>query len=146
MKKDIKAIVVGIVTLAALFYFSTMSYKDMNIREHGLIIKAPVVEIYTRRWMTWIDVEIKGQKLDAGSVTTMDNPSLGDSIEVCYILGENCVVQKSMNPKRYYLFFALESLLLIIGIYLIIAGFIGNKTQEKKPFVKITKKERRQKK
>ena len=145
MKKNIKAIVLGLITLLAFFFVSSMSYEDMNIRKNGQVIKAPVVEIYSRRWMTWIHVEINGQELAAGTVTTDKNPSIGDSIEVCYISGKSNVVQKNMNPNRYYLFFALESLLLFLGLYLIIAGLIGDKVAENKPFVKTTKKERRKK-
>ena len=114
----------------------------MKIRENGHVIKAPVVEIKSRSWMTWVQVEINGQKLDAGEIITDENPSLGDSIEVCYISGFSNVVQKNRDSNRYYLFFALESLLLIMGVYLVIAGFIGEKIQEIKPFEKTTKKER----
>lgn len=140
------ALVFGIIALVAFYFSATMTFKDMNIRNNGVLIKAPVVEVYTRRSMTWIDVEINGQKLAAGSVTTMNNPGLGDSIEVFYIQGEYDVVQKSMNPRRYYLFFALEFLLLLLlGVSLIIFGLIDNKTSKNKPFIKTTKYEKRKK-
>ena len=54
---------------------------------------------------------------------------IGDSIEVCYIPGEYCVVQKRMNPKRYYLFFSLEAFVLLIGIYLIVGGLKGQNSK-----------------
>jgi len=148
---NFKAIIVGVLALVAFFFSATMSFKDMNIRNKGQILKAPITEIYTRRWMSWIKVEINGQQLDAGSVTTEKQPKIGDFVEVSYLAGEYNVVQTSLNPKRYYLFFFLESLLFIFGGYLTIAGFLGKgkeneKTRDQKSFIKISKKERRKKK
>ena len=148
---NFKAIIVGALALVAFFFSATMSFKDMNIRNNGQILKAPITEIYSRRWMSWIKVEINGQQLDAGSVTTEKQPKIGDFVEVSYLSDEYNVVQTSMNPKRYYLFFFLESLLFIVGGYLTIAGFLGKgkeneNERDQKSFIKISKRERRKKK
>ena len=144
-ESNFKAIIIGILALIAFFFSATMSFKDMNIRNNGRILKAPITEIYTRRWMSWITVEINGQQLGAGSVTTEIQPKIGDFVEVSYLPGEYCVVQTMLNPKRYYLFFFLESILLITGGYLIIAGILGKgreKSLEKKVFIKTPKQKR----
>jgi hypothetical protein len=144
-KINIKAIVVGIVALFGFFISFYFTYKDMNIRNHGEVVRAPVSEIYTRRYMTWIKVMINDQELSAGSITTNINPEIGDSIEVSYIPYEYCVVQTSVNPSRYYIYFALGFFLLIIGLYLVVTGFAGKglkKIPPKEPFVKMPKRER----
>jgi hypothetical protein len=123
-----------------------MIYKDMNIRNHGEEIKVPISEIRSRRWMYWISVDINGERSNAGSITSSNLPNIGDSVQVCYIPGEYCVVQTSVNPNRYYLYFILTLFLLVGGLCLVIGGFQGkglNKVYVRKTVVKIPKSLRR---
>ena len=41
---NFKAIIVGVLALVAFFFSATMSFKDMNIRNKGQILKAPITE------------------------------------------------------------------------------------------------------
>ncbi|BEH00518.1 hypothetical protein BSYN_27820 [Bacteroides sedimenti] len=112
------------------FYFT---YSDRNIRVNGTLIKAPIVEFYGRisRPNGGCYVLINGMKINAGKIDNL-NYSLGDSILVRYIPGEYCVVQERVNPYRYYLYFTLEAILLIIGAVLINESFKGKSIWEYK--------------
>lgn len=104
------------------FYFS---WKDRYIRINGELRLEKIVEISGRisRPHGSAHVIINGVKLNAGSIG-QDN-SIGDLILVRYIPGEYCVVQEDVNPNRYYLYFLLESLLLIVGAAFFIESLKG---------------------
>lgn len=111
-------------------YFITI---DRKIRIKGTVIKAPIVELYGRisRPNGGCSVLINGKIFNAGSVYD-DSFSLGDSILVRYIPNEYCVVQERVNPKRYYFYYSISSLLLFSGIALTIESFKGKKFSDYK--------------
>jgi hypothetical protein len=125
-----KAIFVGIGIIILICFVSSFTIRDRNIRLHGTVVKAPIVEFYGRlsRPNGSVTVNINGENLNAGSFD-YTGYKIGDYIEVCYIPGEYCVVQTRMNPKRYYLFFSLEAFVLLIGIYLIVGGLKGQNSK-----------------
>jgi len=146
-KINYKIVILGITLLLSFFLVFYYSWTDRNIRLNGNVIKAPIVEFYGRlsRPNGSVSVRIDGVILNAGKFDRRGY-SLGDSIEVCYIPNEYCVVQKRVNPNRYYLYFALESIILLVGGYLIISGLRGQgfeKVEEKAPFVKSLKRNRK---
>jgi hypothetical protein len=117
---NIKAILSGF-SLLILFYIAVhFSWKDKHIRETGTVMRAPISGFDSESTVT---VTINGKKYNAGSFDE-DGYSIGDFIEVCYIPGEYCVVQKKVNPKRYVWFLGLESIFLPISVCLILRGIL----------------------
>lgn len=114
--------VLAILGFVISFYFS---YKDRHIRINGSLRNEKIVKISGRisRPHGSASVIIDGVKLNSGSVSK--KYSIGDSIQVRYIPGEYCVIQEGVNPNRYYLYFAMESILLIVGIALFIESLKG---------------------
>jgi hypothetical protein len=126
---NIKAFFVGLFALlgfSVAFYFTC---RDKFIREKGIVIKAPIVELSTPYSnASSVYVFIKGKKIFAGQYKGREY-SIGDSIEVFYIPGEYCVVQKGVSPNRFILYFALEFFLILIpGLYLVVQGLRGKGT------------------
>jgi hypothetical protein len=123
-----KAIFVGLLALLGFFAAIYFTNRDKYIREKGTVIKVPIVELSSPYSKTSpVYVLIEGKKVYAGQFKG-EEYSIGDSIKVCYILGEYCVVQKGVSLKRFYLYYAFESLLLLVGLYLIIGGLRGKGT------------------
>jgi len=124
--------------ICSLAFFSIAFYYisiDRKIRTQGTLCKARIVELYGRisRPNGGCSVQIDGNILNAGSKYD-DSFSLGDSILVRYIPGEYCVVQERVNPKRYYLYYAMSSLLLFLGFASLIESFKGKKLSEYKSY------------
>lgn len=112
----------SIIMFVISFYFS---WTDRNIRLNGELRKERIVEISGRisRPHGSALIIINNEMLNAGSISVENR--VGDSIFVRYVSGGYCVVQESVNPNRYYLYFTLESLLLIVGIAFIIESLKG---------------------
>jgi hypothetical protein len=66
---------------------------------------------------------IEGKELPAGRL--ISDHKVGDSLLIRCIKDKPWVVQDRVKLWRYYLFFALESILLIVGVILTIGGFLG---------------------
>lgn len=122
-KPNITVLLVGIflVSMFAIsFYFS---WTDRYIRLNGELRKTEIINIRHFKGGSGATVSIEGNNLNAGRISR--NYLVGDSILIRYIPNEYCVVQESVQPNRYYLYFALESILLIIGIALIVESLKG---------------------
>lgn len=120
----------GLLFISAFIVSSYFTLTDRNIRLNGELIKAEVVAIEGRisRPIGSATVKIGKKTFDAGSINS--NVSIGDSILVRYIPNAYCVVQDSVDPKRYYLFLFLEFILIIIGFVLIKESLKGISTWE----------------
>lgn len=125
MKANWKAIFVGIIALLGFLISIHFTAIDRNIRVNGRIVQAPIVGFYGNIFKNGtVSVRINGEVLNAGSFDQRGY-AVGDSIRVCYIPGEYSVIQERVSPDRYYFYFGLESVLLLMGIYLIVGGIMG---------------------
>jgi len=70
-------------------------------------------------------VLIDGKNFSAGRV--IGDLSVGDTIAVRYLKGKSRVVQERVELWRFYLWFGLESILLILGVSIIVGGFMGER-------------------
>ncbi|HPH63110.1 MAG TPA: hypothetical protein PLN63_05780 [Paludibacteraceae bacterium] len=68
---------------------------------------------------------IDGKNFSAGRV--IGDLSVGDTIAVRYLKGKSRVVQERVELWRFYLWFGLESILLILGVSIIVGGFMGER-------------------
>lgn len=123
-KPNIILLVIGLFAVsmfAMSFYFS---WTDRNVRLNGNLKKVRIVNIsYGKRSTRSAIVEIDNIRINSGQITA--NYSIGDSILVRYIPNEYCVVQERIHPNRYYLYFTLESILLLAAIALIVESLKG---------------------
>jgi hypothetical protein len=132
MKINITFILLGSIAIIAFILLIRFTWTLRDIRINGELRYCPIVEIsYGRN--DYATILIDGQRLDAGLLRThkdvwgnrIDGLQIDDIISVRYIKGKSRVVQESVEPWRYYLFFGLESILGIMGIALTIGGFMG---------------------
>lgn len=118
-------LIAGILTILVFMISFYFSWKDWNIRINGEMRSEKIVDISGRisrpQGSAWVIID--GVKLNAGSIA--QNNSIGDLILVRYIPGEYCVIQERVNPNRYYLYFFLEFLLLIMGIAIFVESLKG---------------------
>lgn len=123
-KPNIILLLVGIFAVSMFAMSFYYSWTDRNIRLNGELRKVRIVDIsYGKRSTRSAIIEIDNARINSGKITT--DYSIGDSILVRYIPNEYCVVQERVSPNKYYLYFALEFILLIAGIALIIESLKG---------------------
>lgn len=104
-----------------VFAFCFTFYLSWTARERrlsGKLLKTQIIKIDTGKYSYFAIVDIEGERYSAGSID--HNKSVGDSILVRYIPCAYCIVQERVNPSIYYLYFAIESILLIAGIALFV--------------------------
>ena len=123
-KRNNQAIIIGIVPIIAFVLTAGYTYISREIRINGELIYTPIVRI------SWgipssCNVVIEGQELKAGR--RFGDLRVGDTIAVRYVKGKSRVVQERVELWRFYLWFGLESVLLILGISLIVGGFMGKR-------------------
>lgn len=122
-KPNIVLLVTGIFAIlmfAISFYYS---WTGRSIRLNGELREVEITEVWRYKGGWGATIILDGNNFNAGSIS--HDKSVGDSILVRYIPDEYCVVQESVHPDRYYLYFTLESILLIIGIALIVESLKG---------------------
>ena len=117
--------IIGGLALLAFIFAIYITYTFQNIRINGRLFYAPIVEISCRisRPNSGCSVLINNKIIYAGSYD--GHTPIGDSIAVRYIPEEIRVIQESFHPNRFYLFYALASPLLILGIMLVVESFKG---------------------
>ncbi|MBS3993971.1 MAG: hypothetical protein KGZ87_09665 [Bacteroidetes bacterium] len=123
-KTNISFLVIGVVIIIASVVLAKFTYTLRDIRINGELRYCPIINInYSGKGGNSADVLINGQKKLAGHIT--DDLKVGDTIAVRYIKGKSQVVQDDVRLSIYYLYFGLESILLIVGIVFIVGGFMG---------------------
>jgi hypothetical protein len=123
-KINISFLLIGIATFIVSVILVNFTYTLRDIRINGELRYCPIIHInYSGKGGNSADVLVDGQKKMAGH--TIDNLKVGDTIAVKYIKGKSRVVQADVKPNIYYFYFGLESVLLLVGIVLIIGGFMG---------------------
>jgi hypothetical protein len=131
-KINLSFVIVGIITIIVFVLVFKFTYTSRYIRINGELRYCPISNIHYGR-KDIATVLIDGQKLDAGELGThrtafgkrINALQVGDTIAVRYIKGKSRVVQNDVKSGIYYFYFGLESILLIVGITLIIGGFMG---------------------
>lgn len=126
MKKkiNISFLVIGVVVIIVSVNLVKYTYTLRDIRINGELIYCPIINInYSGKGGNSADVLINGQKILAGHIT--DDLKVGDTIAVRYIKDKSQVVQDDVRLSIYYLYFGLESILLIVGIVFIVGSFMG---------------------
>lgn len=90
----------------------------------GRLVICPIVDItYGTKGGNSGSVAINGQILP---VSRLDSSlGVGDSIQVRYDQERAIVVQEKFDEGSFVLFFALDSILLILGLSLLYAGITG---------------------
>jgi len=116
-------IMIGIACIITFIVLVKYTYTLRDIRINGEIRYCPIVKIREGTAGKWCNVNIDNKELDAGLCS--NKLKKGDTIAIRYIKGKSEVVQEQVELWRYYIFFGLESILLIVGIILIIGGFMG---------------------
>ena len=126
MKRKINAFFLLIGFLAIIAAVLTIYYTNnsLYILKNGDTVYCPVVHIdYSAKGGNHAIVSLHGRELSAGK--TALNVQLNDTIAVRYIEGETRVVQAENKIRGYYFYFVLEFILLILGIIIVIGGFLG---------------------
>jgi len=126
MKKKINIlfVVLGLCSIIAFIYAVTFTYNLREIRINGELKKCRIVRIsYAIKGGNHAYIMIEGKELPAGVL--ISKVKVGDSLLVRYIKDKPWVVQDRVKLWRYYLFFSLESILLIVGVILTVGGFLG---------------------
>ena len=119
-KPNIILLLAGILAILMFVLSFYLSWTDRNIRLKGELRKVKIGNINYGKGRS-ADVIVDNIQLSAGRISR--KYSVGDSILVRYIPNEYCVVQERVDPNRYYLYFAIESILLIVGITFIVESF-----------------------
>lgn len=120
------AIILGIVLIISFVITVRYTYILREIRVNGELIYTPIVSIsYAAQGGNSAKVLIEGKELSAGSIS--NKLKVDDIIAVRYIKGKSDVVQERVELWRFYLWFGLESVLLILGGFLIVGGFMGKR-------------------
>jgi hypothetical protein len=118
------AIIIGIISIVVFIIASRITYSLQEIRIKGELVYIPIVSIsYASKGGNSAKVLIDGEELSAGNIS--NKLRVGDTIAVRYIKGKPRVVQERIELWRFYLWFGLESIFLILGIPLIIRGLCG---------------------
>ena len=150
-KINISYLIIGIASIIAFIILVKFTYTSRYIRINGELKYCPIVSIdYGVK--NYVTVSIDSQELDARLM--IDDLCIGDSIAVRYIKGESRVIQERVELWRFYLWFGLESTLLIAGVISIVGGFMGKGTyrdyahryKRSKKAIKSTKKKKKKKK
>lgn len=140
-KINVSFIVMGIASIIVFVLLVRFTYTLRDIRINGEIKQCPIVSIdYATKGGNSANVVIDGKELIAGRISNQQK--VGDIITVRYIKGKSWVVQDRVRPFGFYLYFGLESILLIVGVTFIIGGFMG-KTFYGSYFSKSSKKHRK---
>ena len=112
MKKKINIffVILGICSIIAFIYAVTFTYNLREIRINGELKKCEIVRIsYANKGGNHAYIMIEGKELPAGRL--ISDHKVGDSLLIRYIKDKPWVVQDRVKLWRYYLFFALESIL-----------------------------------
>jgi len=123
-KRNFGLMLLGILIISLFLLLANLIYTYRDVRMNGLLIKCPIVEItYGTKGGNSGSVAVDGQIL---SVSRLDSGlDVGDSIQVRYDKIRGMVVQDKFEEGSFILFFALDSVLLILGLSLIYAGVTG---------------------
>jgi len=114
----------GIIIIAISIFLANWINSHREVRNKGQLIKCPIVEIrYANKGGNSGSVQIEGQVFDVYSLDSHLN--LGDSILVRYDKEKSIVIQEKYTMNNFLVFFALDSVLLVIGLGLIFAGITG---------------------
>ena len=120
-KINIGMLVMGIIAIIVSSYLAYFIYIHREVRMHGQLISCPIVDInYHAKGGNSGDVEIDGERL---SVYKLDDYyHVGDSLLVRYDKEKSLVIQEKYKEWNFGIFFALDSVLLILGFLLIYGG------------------------
>ncbi len=123
IKPNLIILLSSLLSISAFCVAFYVSWTDRTTRLKGDLQKVQIVKINTSKFALFAIVSIDEKMLSAGSIG--NNVSEGDSIWVRYMPEKHNVVQERVNPNRYYLFFAIEVIFLIVGIALFIESLKG---------------------
>lgn len=140
MKRRINAFFLFMGFSAVIAAFLTIYYtnKSLYILKNGDTVYCPVVHIdYSTKGGNHAIVLLNGRELSAGK--TSQRVKLNDTIAVKYIEGESRVIQMENKIEGYYFYFVLEFILLIIGVIILIGGFLGKSIYDSYSFKKHSK-------
>lgn len=112
----------GTSAIAAFFLVGNFITECRDVRLNGDLVDAKVVSISGGR-SRGINVKI-GERI-YHSNGYYGSLSVGDTTSVRYIAGCDYVIQEKTNPNLYYLYYALNSILLISGILFVKESFKG---------------------
>ncbi len=123
-KINISFVIIGVLVVIIFILLVKFTYTSRDIRLNGEIIQCPIISItYAIKGGNHGHVMINNKEFHVGRLT--DDLEVGDTIKVRFMEGKSQVVQADIKPEIYYLYFGLESIVLILGIILIIGGFQG---------------------
>jgi len=111
----------GVIAFIVSSYLAYFIYIHREVRMHGQLISCPIVDIrYAAKGGNSGDVEIDGKRL---SVYKLDDYyHVGDSLLVRYDKEKSLVIQEKYEEWNFMIFFALDSVLLILGLILTYGG------------------------
>jgi len=123
-KSNFWIILLGIFIVSLFFFLANLVYTYRDVRMTGEPRTCPIVEItYNTKGGNSGSVKVDGQIL---AVSRLDSSlEIGDSIQVRYDKERAIVVQEKFDEGSFIIFFALDIVLLIIGLSLLYAGITG---------------------
>jgi len=123
-KSNFWIILLGIFIVSLFFFLANLVYTYRDVRMTGEPRTCPIVEItYNTKGGNSGSVKVDGQIL---AVSRLDSSlEIGDSIQVRYDKERVIVVQEKFDEGSFIIFFALDIVLLIIGLSLLYAGITG---------------------
>ena len=115
---------IGLLAFIPSCIVANLIYNNREVRMHGELKSCPIVEIsYSYKGGNSGDVEIDGKRLSVYKLE--DKYHVGDSLLVRYDKEKSLVIQEKYKEWNFFVFYALDSVLLILGLLLIYGGLSG---------------------
>ncbi|MGC3979155.1 MAG: hypothetical protein QM751_13580 [Paludibacteraceae bacterium] len=123
-KRNFWIILLGSFVIFLFLFLANLIYEYREVRMTGQLITAPIVDIsYATKGGNSGFVKVDGKIL---AVSRLDSSlEIGDSIQVRYDKEKAIVVQEKFDEGSFIVFFALDSVLLVLGLSLVYAGITG---------------------
>lgn len=117
-------LLIGFMAVVASVLMINYTQNSLIILKNGNLAYCPVIHIdYSARGGNHAFVMLNGQKISAGQVE--NSIEINDTIAIRYIEGESRVVIAKNKFIVYYFFFVIEGILFVLGVTIIIGGFMG---------------------
>lgn len=123
-KTNFWVILLGIFIISLFLFLANLIYTHRQVRMTGQYISCPLIEItYGSKGGNSGSVLLDGNIISVWSID--DDLKVGDSIQVRYDKTRAIAVQEKFDEKSFLIFFALDSVLLFLGLALLYAGITG---------------------
>lgn len=117
----------GLISIFASICVCYFITESRNIRLYGMLAKGEIIGFYGRlsrpRGGIYVDINDKTYYSNG----YYKSYSIGDTVDVRIVENNNQAIQANFDPKRYYLFYFLDCILLSIGLLLIRESIKGKR-------------------